>query len=126
MTNKMKSRDKSRSYRLGLVAERYVAWGLRLRGYKILAMRYKTPVGEIDLIARKKSTLVFIEVKARHVLSTAFQALTPRLQNRIVRAANYFIAKHSALSGMTIRFDLVAMESFLRWRHLDNAWLPSA
>ncbi|MCB9990798.1 MAG: YraN family protein [Rhodospirillales bacterium] len=114
------------TYRFGLWAEQVSAWRLRLRGYRILACRYKTPVGEIDLVARKKNTLVFIEVKARKDLSTALQAVTPRMQHRIERAANYFLAKHSELSGLEMRFDLIAVAPRLRWRHLDNAWQASA
>ena len=118
--------NKRGSYKLGLRAERLAAWGLRLRGYRILAQRYKTPVGEIDLIARKGKALIFIEVKARSDLSTALQAVTPQMQSRIARAANYFVAQHSAVSDMEMRFDLIAIASPLRWRHLDNAWRPSA
>ncbi len=117
--------NKIKSYRLGLLAEQFAAWGLRLRGFRILAQRYKTPVGEIDLIARKGSTLAFVEVKARADLSTALESVTPRMQGRIVKAANYFIAQNSALAGCDMRFDLVAVAPPFYWRHLDNAWRPS-
>ncbi len=118
-------KNKQNSYKLGLWAEIFAAWGLRLRGYKILEHRYKTPVGEIDLIARKGKMLVFVEVKARKELSTALQAVTSHMQNRIVRAANYFAAQNSAFSGYDMRFDLVAIAPPFYWRHLDNAWRPS-
>lgn len=117
---------KAKSYSFGLRAESFAAWGLRLRGYKILASRYKTPVGEIDLVARRKNTLIFIEVKARRDLSTALQAVTPRMQIRIGRAANYFIAQHRRLAGLDMRFDLIAVAPPFYWRHLDNAWSAAA
>lgn len=117
---------KAGSYQTGLWAEQFAAWGLRLRGYRIIAMRYRTPVGEVDIIARKGRLLVFAEVKARADLSTALEAVTPRMRTRISRAANYFLAQHSEFSALTMRFDLIAVASPFRWRHLDNAWRPSA
>ncbi|PJB73303.1 MAG: hypothetical protein CO093_01030 [Alphaproteobacteria bacterium CG_4_9_14_3_um_filter_47_13] len=116
---------KKNSYQYGIFAENIVAWGLRLRGYKILAKRYKTPVGEIDLIASHKNIIIFIEVKARHNLSTALQALTPHMKKRIIRAAGYFIARHSAFSNYGMRFDLIAIAPPFYWEHLDNAWQVS-
>lgn len=118
-------KDKRGSYRLGLAAEQFAAWGLRLRGYRILACRYKTPVGEIDLVARKGRTLIFVEVKARNNLSTALQSVTPHMKKRIVRAALCFIARNSACSGYDMRFDLVAVAPPFYWKHLDNAWSVS-
>lgn len=118
-------KNKQDAYKLGLLAEQCAAWGLRLRGYRVLARRYKTPVGEIDLVARRGKTVIFIEVKARRDLSTALQSVTPRMQNRIIRAANYFIAQHRGLSDFDMRFDLVAIAPPFYWRHLDNAWQVS-
>lgn len=108
------------------MAEFCAAWGLRLRGYRIVAARYRTPVGEIDLIARKGKVLAFIEVKARADLSSALQAVTPRMQSRIVRAANYYVSQHKNLTDLEMRFDLIAIAPPFGWRHLDNAWQPSA
>jgi len=102
------------------------AWKLRFSGFRILARRYKTPVGEIDIVARRGKTLVFVEVKARQDLSTALQAVSPQMKNRIIRAANYFMARHSGFVGMDIRFDLIAVAAPWYWRHLDNVWRPSA
>lgn len=117
---------RARAYRMGMLGEHFAAWGLRLQGYRILASRYKTPVGEIDLIARKNDMLVFVEVKTRTDLSTALCAVTPRMRARISRAATYFLAQHSDLADMAVRFDLIAVAPPFRWRHLDNAWRPSA
>jgi len=120
------NKNKTHSYKMGLLSETIAAWGLRLRGYRILAMRYKTPVGEIDIVARRGRTLVFAEVKARQDLSTALQSVTPQMQNRITRAANHFIAHHSAYHEYEMRFDLIALAPPFYWRHLDNAWRPAA
>lgn len=114
------------AYRLGLAAETIAAWGLRLRGYRIVARRYKTKVGEIDLIASRGKTLVFIEVKARGDIAAALQAVTPHMQARICRAAQSFIAQNVSYGGYDMRFDLIALAPPFHWRHLDNAFRPLA
>lgn len=110
------------TYRFGLMAESFAAWGLRLRGWRILARRYKTPMGEIDLIARRGEMVAFIEVKARGDLSTALQAVSVTAQKRIGRAANHFLARHTAHAGCCYRFDIIAVAPPFYWQHLDNAW----
>lgn len=116
--------DRVRAHRFGLFAERLAAWGLRLRGYQILARRYRTKVGEIDLIVRRGDIVAFVEVKARRDLDTALGAVTPQAQKRIVRAAYRFISSYPALAGCELRFDIVAMAPPFFWRHLDNAFRP--
>jgi putative endonuclease len=113
-------------YETGLSAERFAALILRLKGYRILARRYKTPVGEIDLIAGRGKMLAFIEVKARLRLEDALAATTPAMRQRIVRAAYYFIAGHPMLAEREMCFDLIAFRPPFYWRHLDNAWRPAA
>lgn len=71
----------------GLSAESRATACLLLKGYRILARRFKTPVGEIDIVARRRGTLVFVEVKARKSLDDAAEALTARQQARIIDAA---------------------------------------
>lgn len=110
------------NHRAGLAAENAAAFLLRLKGYRIVARRYKTPVGEIDLIARRRRTLAFIEVKARKTMDDALAAVTPRMRERIQRAAGYFITGRPELAGLDMRFDLIALAPPFQWRHLDNAW----
>lgn len=110
-------------YRFGLRAEMLAAWLLRAKGYCILARRYKTPVGEVDIIARRGRTLVFVEVKARAMLADALQCLSPQGQARTTRAAQYYIASHAAQAAGDIRFDFIALAPPFYWRHLDNAWM---
>ena len=110
------------SYDKGILAEIYVALFLVLKGYKILAWRYKTRVGEVDLIARKRDTIVFVEVKQRPSLEKALEATTPRMRRRIAAASRHFLSRHIPSSpSFTARFDLAAIAGF-RIRHLDNAW----
>ena len=75
------------AFRTGLSAESRAAAWLMAKGYRILAKRFKTPHGEIDLVAKKRNLLVFVEVKARARLDDAAYAVTPRQQARIIDAA---------------------------------------
>ena len=113
---------KPTNYLRGMIAEIYVMGYLMAKGYRIIAWRYKTPVGEIDIIAKRGQILAFIEVKLRMDLDSGLYAITPRMQHRIGRAAGYFMASHPRFLAVSQRFDAVAVYGF-RLRHLDNAWL---
>lgn len=115
---------KDSSYQRGLWAEFFAESILRLKGYHILARRYKTPVGEIDIIARRRQMIAFVEVKQRGDLAQALGAVTPQMRRRIVRAAQYYLADRAgaAAQNLALRFDLFAFVSPLSWKHLDNAW----
>lgn len=115
-----------KAYEQGQLAESIACWILRLKGYRILATRYKTPVGEVDIIARRGNMLVFAEVKARQTITEALQSLTGRMKKRIIRAASAFIAANPAYASSDIRFDLLAIRLPCYWQHLDNAWRPEA
>jgi len=108
----------------GLRAEAWAALLLQLKGYRIIARRMKTRVGEIDLVARRGKLIVFVEVKARADMAAAADALLMRQRARLVRAAALFISTRPALAGHDMRFDvvLVAPRSFPR--HLPDAWRP--
>ncbi len=112
------------SYSKGLWSETLAAWFLRLKGYRILEERYKTPVGEIDLIAQKGTVLAFVEVKARKLMDDALQAVTPRMKTRISRAAQYYISQNPESASQDMRFDLIAVAPPFYCQHLDNAWRP--
>lgn len=91
------------------------------KGYRIISWRYKTPVGEIDIIAKRGEVLAFVEVKLRADTDAGLYAITPRAQQRISRAAGHFLASRARFSGASPRFDAVAISGF-RVRHLANAW----
>lgn len=102
--------------------EALAAWFLRAKLYRIVARRVKTPVGEIDLIARRFGVTVFVEVKARGRAETEREALMAVNQQRIVRAAEYYIARHAHLAATPLRFDVIFMAKG-RWpRHLVDAF----
>ncbi len=109
------------NYLRGMVAEVYAILYLTVKGYRILSWRYKTPVGEVDIVAKRGEVLAFIEVKLRADTDAGLYAITPRMQQRIARAAGHFMASHPRLNGASPRFDAVAISGF-RLRHLDNAW----
>lgn len=107
-----------RAYRSGLLA----ALLYRLKGYTIVAQRYKTPVGEIDLVALKGRRLVFVEVKRRRSREDAAWTLPVKQRRRIVRAAQYWLASHPDFSGHDIAFDVVLTAPWAWPRHIANAF----
>lgn len=96
---------KLKGYKRGLMAEHIAAWHLRARGWRIIGTRFKTPVGEIDLIVKRGKILAFIEVKARARKDTAAESIHKQNQQRVLRAAQWFIASHPKYAEYTLRFD---------------------
>jgi putative endonuclease len=118
----MANRERQAAEVRGRRAEMLAAWFLRLKGYRVLARRYKTPVGEIDLIVRRGRRIAFVEVKARGTSDEAVLAVTPTGRRRIARAAEAWLAAHPAAAGLDLRFDVV-LASPRRWpRHLTGAF----
>ena len=75
-------RERVAAFRLGLSAESRAAMFLIAKGYRIVARRWKTPFGEIDIVARRRRALVFVEVKARDRADDAAEAVTERTKRR--------------------------------------------
>ena len=105
----------------GRRAERLAAWWLRLKGWRILAVRARTPVGEVDLVARRGRTLAFIEVKARGTDADAAWALDEWRLRRVARAAEA-LAPRYAREGDDIRIDAMFIVPGRLPRHLVNVW----
>jgi putative endonuclease len=114
--------DHRAGYARGLVAETIAAWWLRLKGYRILASRHRTPLGEIDLIARRGHSLVFVEVKARATLEAGLEAIAADGYRRIEAAADLYVAAHPKLADLDIRFDLVVISPGRLPRHVVNVF----
>lgn len=95
---------------------------LRLKGFRILATRYRAPVGEIDLVARRGRLIVAVEVKSRSSLADAAFAIDPRQQARISRAAEHFLAANPRYSNHQIRFDAILDAPGRLPRHIPDAW----
>jgi len=116
------SQARVRAYRAGVVAETIAAWLYRLKGYRILARRYRSPVGEIDLVATRGERLAFVEVKRRKTQDEAAFAVTAKQKRRIVRAAQYWVASHPDFVGHAIAFDVVLCAPWALPRHVQNAF----
>lgn len=109
-------------YRQGLRSETLAAWFLRLKGYRILAMRFKTRVGEVDIIARRGKQIVFAEVKWRQSRTGALEAIVDENRQRVRRAAELYLQKHPRYTGFDIRFDALVF-SPRRWPlHIKGAF----
>ncbi len=108
--------------RRGRQAETMAAWFLRLKAYRILARDFKTPVGEIDLIARRGRIIAFVEVKRRQDLAQGLEAVTPRAQARIMRAALTFMASRPDLAQFDLRFDVIVINPGIWPHHVQGAW----
>ncbi len=115
-------REKIAAFRLGLSAESRAAILLIAKGYRILARRWKTPFGEIDIVARRRGTLVFVEVKARERADDAAEAVTGRNQRRIIAAAELWLARNPADAQRDIRFDAVLVTPGKIPEHIANAF----
>jgi putative endonuclease len=110
------------AFKLGLSAESRAAMFLIAKAYRILARRWKTPFGEIDIIARRRHTLVFVEVKARATLEEAVEAVTAHNQRRIINAAELWLAHHPNDGKGDIRFDVVVVTPGKIPYHIPNAF----
>lgn len=113
-----------RAQRRGRWAEWLARLSLIVTGHRILAANYKTPVGEVDLIAAKRGTVSFVEVKARASAQAAIEAVGPRQRLRIQRAAEHFLTQHPHLQTRQVRFDVALVSGPLRVRLLPDAWRP--
>ncbi len=116
--------SRRRAYQRGARSESLAAWYLRLKGYRILARRFKSPGGEIDLIAARGSIVVFVEVKARDDQARALAAVTPRQRRRIEAAAASFISRNRRYQRHRQRFDIIVMGPGKKPLHLTQAWRP--
>lgn len=118
------TRNRKTAQERGVLSEALAAWFLRLKGYRILARRFRSPVGEIDIIARRGGVLAFIEVKARSDTETAATSIGQRQKSRIDRAALMFVQNHPETADLDIRFDAVLFGQGLWPRHIVDAWRP--
>jgi putative endonuclease len=114
------------AFRTGLSAESPAAAYLMAKGYRIVARRFRTPHGEIDLVARRRNLFAFVEVKARATLDEAAFAVTPRQQQRIINAALTWLAAHPEHAEFEPRFDAVLIAPRHLSRHLLAAFDASS
>ncbi len=108
--------------RFGRWAEGLCRWALRLKGYRILANRLRTPMGEIDIVARRGQTIAVVEVKARADWDAANEAVNARQRGRLARAAHVYLAANPQYAGYVLRFDVMLVTPWSWPRHLIDAW----
>jgi putative endonuclease len=114
--------EKIAAFRVGISAESRAAALLIAKGFRILARRWRSPVGEIDIVARRRSLLVFVEVKARNNLDEAAESLQARQQRRIAAAAEAWLAAHGSDGFQDIRFDAILVAPGKLPRHIPAAF----
>lgn len=110
------------AFRTGISAESRAAALLVAKGFRILARRWRSPVGEIDIVARRRHLLVFMEVKARHSLDDAAESVTERQRQRIIAAAEAWIATYPDPSIHDMRFDAMLVAPGKMPKHIQGAF----
>jgi putative endonuclease len=122
MTDKKAIRTKAES--AGRFAEGFAALALQLNGYVILARRVKTGRGEVDLIARRKNVLAFVEVKMRSKPTDPARILSATQMQRIVNGATGWASQRSWAQTCLWRYDLIIVTPWKWPRHIHDAWRP--
>lgn len=115
--------DRRRAEAAGRRAERLAGWWLRLKGWRVLDRRVRTPAGEVDLVARRGSLVAFVEVKARKSAAELDWAIDQRRLSRVAAAAEVLMPRYAG-PGDDIRVDVVLIAPGTRPRHIENAWMP--
>ena len=113
---------RQQALRRGSLAEYRAALSLLLKGYRIVAFRYRTKLGEIDMIARKGNLIACVEVKARQSLDQSVFAVSDLAQRRIRAASDIWLSKQKDFNRLSIRYDIISVTPW-RWPvHLRDAF----
>ena len=118
-------RSRRAAYRRGHLAEALAAALLFAKGYRLVARRYRTPLGEIDLIVKRGRIVAFVEVKARAFERDALESVGRSAERRIVDAADLWLAKHPHAVGFDLRYDMVVVAPWRVPKHLPDAFRPT-
>jgi len=106
----------------GRRGERIAGWWLRLKGWRILDRRVRTPAGEVDLVARRGRLVAFVEVKSRATAAELDFAIDEARLARVAAAAEFLMPRYAG-PGDDIRVDVVLIAPGTRPRHIENAWI---
>ena len=109
-------------HKKGLWAESFAKSYLCVKGYRVLAERFKTSLGEIDLVVKRGNRLVFVEVKMRQNIDDAAESISLKNQSRVTRAAELYLQKFPEYNECEMRFDAIVIEPYSWPRHIENAW----
>ncbi|HEX7656942.1 MAG TPA: YraN family protein [Sphingomonas sp.] len=118
----MGNRDRQAAEASGRRGERIAAWWLRLKGWRILGTRVRTPAGEVDLVARRGNLIAFVEVKTRKTAAELDFAIDQRRLARVAAAAEVLMPRF-AQPGDDIRVDVILLAPGTPPRHIENAWI---
>ena len=111
-----------KAYRRGHRGEWLAALALMAKGFRIVARRYRTKLGEIDLIARRGDLDLIVEVKVRATLIEAMDAIARQSERRIEAATDLWLSCQPDHGRLSIRFDMVAVLP-RRWPvHVENVF----
>ena len=116
------SRQRYDAQRRGRFAEYLSALFLIFKGYRVISMRYKTKLGEIDIVARRGNLVAMVEVKARKTVDKAVDSVTRESQKRINNAADLWLARQKDYGRLSIRFDIIAVCPWKLPVHIENAF----
>jgi putative endonuclease len=122
MSAPAKNAKRVAAFRLGVSAENIAVIFLGARGYRTIARRWRSPVGEIDLVVKRGRLIAFVEVKARKALDQAAESVLPRQRRRIVAAAQTWLAAHPEHAGYDMRFDAVLVSPGRMPQHIVSAF----
>ncbi len=111
------------SYEKGLLSELCALIFLWLKGYRVLKWRYKTKVGEVDIIAKRGSLIVFVEVKKRVSKAQALEAVDFKSRRRIEKTAQHFLKNKPLFQRCEVRFDVMPISFGFMPQHLKKAWI---
>lgn len=115
-------RDRRAAEATGRRGERIAAWWLRLKGWRILDRRVRTPAGEVDLVARRGGIVAFVEVKARGSAAELDFAIDQRRLARVAAAAEVLMPRYAGPAD-DIRVDVILIAPRTAPRHIENAWI---
>jgi putative endonuclease len=113
-----------KNYQKGIDSEIKTINYLKSQGYEILASRFKTSFGEIDILAKHEDTIIGIEVKYRKSIESAAYSINTKQKSRIIDAMNIFLQDFIQENQIYpfIRFDVVLLSSSKEMNHIKNAW----
>ncbi|WPE22235.1 YraN family protein [Shinella zoogloeoides] len=122
MGNRTADPNRLKAFRRGHVSEYLAALYLLCKGYRIRAIRYRTKLGEIDIVARRGDLVICVEVKARRDVDSAVFAVTGTAQQRIRAASEIWLSRQPDAHRLSLRYDIVAVLPWRLPKHLPDAF----